>query len=464
MNSLIKLLACILAISFVVSGKSSQRTERIVKPTEKPNIVLLFSDDHQSDLINSLGNPYIKTPNLDKLVREGTTFTNAFAETPTCVPSRASLLTGCSSLTHNSFHPGYSGTGNENLKKWPQTMKDAGYETFWTGKWNAYGKPEKWGIESQSRVFSGGMGSHTMSFKENDSIVAGFSSALFADAAIRFLDEDHSKPFFLTVAFTAPHDPRTPPLEYEKMYSPYEIPLPANFYAEYPYEDGFKKRIRDEKLLPYPRDVDAVRREIALYYGMITHMDSQIGRIFEALKKNNLDENTIIIYASDNGLALGHHGLLGKQSFYRHSLNVPLVIKGEGIPKNLKTEAYVYLFDLFPTICDMVGIEIPKTVEAKSFLPVLNKKSEAVHEYMFGALSYLKRSVTTKEFKLVRHYRHEQKPEGTNEYLFYDLKNDPLEIVNQIDNRMYSDEILKLKRVLKNWQEEKKDFLPSEFY
>ena len=457
-----QLLIAFLTISTLSCNNKEEKSSKKVQT--KPNILLLFSDDHQSDLINALGNPYIKTPILDKLIEEGTTFTHAFAETPTCIPSRASLLTGCSSLTHKSFYPNYSSTGNESLQKWPQTMKDEGYTTFWTGKWNAHGNPEKWGVEKQSRIFKSGMGSHTMSLNENDSIVTGFSTELFADAAIRFLNEKHTKPFFLTVAFTAPHDPRTPPQKYKDMYSPKEIPLPANFYSEYPYEDGYKN-IRDEKLLPFPRNVDAVRNEIALYYGMISHMDAQMGRILKTLDTNGLADNTIVIYASDNGLAVGHHGLLGKMSFYRHSLNVPLIIKGAGIPKNNKTDAYVYLSDLFPTICDITGIKIPETVESKSFLPIIKGDSTVINEYIFGALSNLKRSVTTKKFKLIRHYSSkESSSPGTDEYLFYDLKNDPLEIVNLIDNSKYSQDILRLKKVLANWQEEKKDFLPSEFY
>ncbi|WP_422082936.1 sulfatase-like hydrolase/transferase [Ulvibacterium sp.] len=447
--------------AFIISS-CSRKENRVNVDRANPNIVLLLSDDHQSNLIRALGNPYIKTPYLDSLIREGTTFTQAFAETPTCVPSRASLLTGCSSLTHKSFYPLYSESGIESLQKWPRTMKDAGYTTFWTGKWNAYGDPMDWGVEKESRIFNGGMGSHVMSFQENDITVTGFSSELFADAAIDFLNGEHPKPFFMTVAFTAPHDPRTPPQEYKDMYDPMEVPFPTNFYTEYPYEDGYKS-IRDEKLLPFPRNVDSVRNEIALYYGLITHMDAQIGRILKSLGQNGLVENTIVIYASDNGLAIGHHGLLGKMSFYRHSFNVPLILSGAGIPKNVKTDAHVYLSDIFPTICDIVGIDIPRTVESKSFLPILRTKKTKIHECIFGALSNLKRSVTTKKYKLIRHYRSEESAAGTDEYLFYDLENDPLEIVNQIHNPKYSKEISYLKVVLKDWQIEKKDFLDPEF-
>ena len=185
---------------FVQKGNSEERK------TVQPNILLLFSDDHQASAINALGNPYIQTPNIDKLVAEGTAFTQTFTETPTCSPSRTALLTGCGSLTHGTFYPKYAGSVNKNLKRWPQTMKDAGYETFWTGKFNTHGKPHEWGVEETSRIFARGMGDHEMTFKEDGEVVEGFSSKLFADAMIRFLDKKHDNPFFATIAFTAPHD------------------------------------------------------------------------------------------------------------------------------------------------------------------------------------------------------------------------------------------------------------------
>ena len=444
--------------------KSYGQTRKGLHTIERPNILLILSDDHQADLIGAIGNPYIKTPHMDNLASKGMTFLQTFTQTPTCVPSRASLLTGCGSLTHKSFYPDYAAKGNETLEKWPRTMQKAGYTTFWTGKWNAHGSPKDWGIEKQSRIFSGGMGSHNMNFKEGDSVCTGFSSELFADALIEFLNQKHSKPFFATVAFTAPHDPRTPPGKYKDMYNPYEVPLPANFYSSYPYEDGYSS-IRDEKLLAYPRQVDIIRREIAQYYGLISHMDTQIGRIIQAVEQNGLNKNTIIIYASDNGLALGHHGLLGKMSFYRHSLNVPMVISGPKIPENIRTDSYVYLHDLYPTICEMTGIKIPKTVESKSFLSIINGNEKVVHEYMYGALGNLKRAVTTKRFKLIRHYsREDGRGPSKDEYLFYDLENDPLEIVNEIDNPLYVNEIRHLKKKLGRWQKEKHDFLPPVSY
>lgn len=450
-------------ITLIISGcASNQMREKEI--TCQPNILLLFSDDHQSTAINALGNPYIQTPNLDKLVAEGTTFLETFTNTPTCAPSRTALLTGCGSLTHGTFYPKYSQGVNKKLKRWPQTMKDAGYETFWTGKFNTHGKPHEWGVDKTALIFPRGMGDHHMTFEENGKTIEGFSSEIFADAMIDFLKADHKKPFFATIAFTAPHDPRTPPGKYATMYKPNEVPLPANILSHYNYTDGYEK-IRDEVLLPYPRTIDDVRKEIADYYGMISHMDEQIGRILDALKENALDENTIVIYASDNGLAIGHHGLMGKFSFYDHSLKVPLIMKGPAIKKNYKSNVRVYLHDLFPTICEMADITIPETVESKSFVSAINGENTVIHEYMFGALSNLKRSVSTKEYKLIRHYRSDWHGTvvGTNEYLFFDLKNDPLELINQINNPEFEGEISRLKEILKQQQIEKNDFLSAEY-
>jgi len=456
-----KLKTIIGIFSFVVFVSSCHIGER--NTVQKPNVLLIFSDDHQASAIKALGNPYIKTPSIDKLVREGTSMVEAFTETPTCAPSRAALLTGCGSLTHGTFYPGYTQSANKKLKRWPQVMQDAGYQTFWTGKFNAHGKPSEWGIEETSLIFQRGMGEHNMILKENGKEITGFSSEIFADALIDFINKPYEKPFFATVAFTAPHDPRTPPKKYARLYKANEVPLPANFMSHYNYQDGYDS-IRDEMLLPYPRKVDDVKKEIAAYYGLISHMDEQIGRIMGALKANGLEENTIVIYASDNGLALGNHGLLGKFSFYDHSLKVPLIMKGPAIQKNYKSNVRVYLHDLFPTICTLTGVEIPSSVESKSFVSALKGDTTCIHKYMFGSLSNLKRSVSTKDYKLIRHYRSNWhgKIKGTDEYLFLDLKNDPLEIINKINDTAFSEIILELKEVLRNRQIEKKDFLSAE--
>ena len=202
-----------------------------------------------------------------------------------------------------------------------------------------------------------------------------FSSELFADSAIEFLqNHDGKKPFFAYVAFTAPHDPRQPPLGYREPYYRKLPPLPANFLPQLPFDNGMMQGGRDENLAAWPRTEAMIRDQLAEYYGLITHLDEQIGRILAALEKSGQAENTIIIFAADNGLALGSHGLLGKQSVYEHSMRTPLIIAGPGIPRGKATRAFTYLLDLFPTLCDVTRHRAAGGSRRREFASDLGRK------------------------------------------------------------------------------------------
>ena len=189
---------------------------------------------------------------------------------------------------------------------------------------------------------------------------------MFADAATEFLqNHDGKKPFFAYVAFTAPHDPRQPPPSYRERYYRNLPPAPANFLPQLPFDNGMMRGGRDENLAAWPRTEAVIRDQLAEYYGLITHMDEQIGRILAALEKSGQADNTIIIFAADNGLALGSHGLLGKQSVFEHSMRTPLIIAGPGIPRGKSTRAFTYLLDLFPTLCDVTGSRLHTILKAR---------------------------------------------------------------------------------------------------
>src|SRR5690606_25798798 len=187
-----------------------------------------------------------------------------------------------------------------------------------------------------------------------------------------FLNRDmNSQPFFLYLSYTAPHDPRMAPEEFASQYPPDEILLPENFMPEHPFPNG-ELKIRDENLAPFPRTEENTREHIAAYYAMISHVDAQIGRVLDALDQSGQAENTMIIFAGDNGLAVGQHGLMGKQNLYEHSIRVPLIISGPGIPQGEKRETLCYLLDLFPTLCEFIDIPTPDSVEGVSFAPVIS--------------------------------------------------------------------------------------------
>ncbi|MEC9095572.1 MAG: sulfatase-like hydrolase/transferase, partial [Planctomycetota bacterium] len=319
---------------------------------ETPNIIFLLSDDQRPDTIAELGNPNIQTPNLDRLVREGTTFTQATCANPLCVPSRAEILSGQSGFRNGVYNAPLKPDLNHTT--WPQAMQQIGYNTYWVGKWMIAGRPSTRGYQESLGLFASGKGQITPQYDYAGREVTGYRGWVFqtdtgehfpdegigltsnidrkfADAAIEFIRREHEKPYFLHVNFTAPHDPLLMPPEWEDVYNPKRIPLPKNFKPQHPFDHGNLKG-RDELLNSFPRRKSDIKRDLATYYAVISHMDQQIGRILKALDETNQTKNTIIVFSSDHGLALGSHGLMGKQNMYEHTINVPLIFRGPGIP------------------------------------------------------------------------------------------------------------------------------------
>ena len=423
-----------------------------VKSPGKPNILFLFADDMRADTIAAYGNPHIKTPNLDRLVRRGFSFRGNYIlggnSGAVCVPSRAMLMSG-----KTWFHIDTNTLKGARLM--PEHLGENGYITFGTGKW--HNGQDSWlrAFQRGKTVMFGGMSDHTKvpvrdlgpAGKLTDERVGEkFSSELFADSAIEFLQShDGKKPFFAYVAFTAPHDPRQPPLKYREQYYRNLPPLPANFLPQLPFDNGMMKGGRDENLGAWPRTEKMIRDQLAEYYGMITHMDEQIGRILAALQKSGQADNTIIIFAADNGLALGSHGLLGKQSVFEHSMRTPLIIAGPGIPRGKSTRAFTYLLDLFPTLCDKIGIQPPTDLEGESLRPLWEGRKARVRDSVFLPYIQIQRAVRDERWKLIAY------PQIGHLQLF-DLQNDPYETTNLIAHPEYAKHVQQLQKLMKQWQ------------
>ena len=240
----------------------------------------------------------------------------------------------------------------------------------------------------------------------------------------------------------APHDPRTMPKRFLKMYDEDKISIPKNFKSEHEFDFGVRPE-RDETLAPYPRTEAVVKRHITEYYAMITHLDYEIGRVIKSLEENGYAEDTIIILAGDNGLALGQHGLFGKQNNYEHSIRVPLMFAGTGIPKNEKRENYAYLLDIYPTICDMIGIPIPSSVDGKSLLDSIKDESVNTRETLYFAFTHLIRSVKNDQYKLI-----EYRNDNLKRTQLFDIKNDPWEMNDLSEKNEYKEIIEGLKEEL----------------
>ena len=433
----------------------SQKTE--VK-RKRPNIIFFFADDQRFDTIRSLGNKHIITPNIDSLVHNGTTFTNAYImgsmSGAVCVPSRAMLMTG-----RTLFH--LEGTGKVIPQKHvtlPEALRKAGYTTFHTGKWHQDSKTFARSFTAGDKIFFGGMNDHYKVPIHNFDPTGKYpkekiyreegkhSSELFSEAAIQFLhDYKSDKPFFIYVAYTAPHDPRHMPKKYLDMYDPEKIGLPKNFLPEHPFDNG-ELDVRDERLAPWPRTPKEIRKHIAAYYAMITHMDAQIGRVLTTIKEMGQAENTIIIFAGDNGLAVGRHGLMGKQNLYEHSVHVPLIFSGPGIPKGKKRNALCYLLDIYPALCDLTRVPIPNSVEGKSLTPIIRGQKRKIRESLFFAYKNFQRSVRTDRWKLILY-----NVNGKKTSQLFDLQNDPWELTNLSDDPGQAKRIQELTAVMKEW-------------
>lgn len=426
---------------------------------EKPNVLVLLSDDQRFDTIAALGNPEIRTPHLDALARRGFAFTRAFCmgamQGAVCVPSRAMILSGRSLFRAPAALPAP-------LPLWPESMRQAGYRDFFTGKWHNNAPSFARAFTAGEAIFFGGMSDQNRvpvhrfdpSGKYGPAtrrIGEKFSSELFADAAIDFLKGHKGpEPFFLEVAFTSPHDPRTPPGEFASMYDPAKLALPPNFLPEHPFDNG-EMKVRDEKLEAWPRAPEKIRGHIAAYYGMISHLDAQVGRILQALEETGRAKNTIVLFMSDHGLAVGRHGLLGKQNLYEHSMRPPLLFAGPGIPVG-RSDALCYLFDLFPTVCDLAGVPVPEGVEGKSLAPILRGRALKVRETIFGAYREVQRSIRTERWKLIRY------PKIDRTQLF-DLDADPDEMKDLAADPAHAGRLQEMMDLLKRHQAEFGDTL-----
>ena len=433
----------------------------------QPNFLVIITDDQRPDTIHALGNRQIETPSFDRLVREGMTFTRATCAFPLCVPSRAEILTGATAFRNGV--PFGEGRLRAGQVFWADALRSAGYRTWYCGKWMNDGAPTTRGYDETRGLFSsggGGAAGQESRYGRKGRLVTGYRGWTFktadgrpelakgigltaetsrhiADAAINLLGRVSSEPFFLHVNFTAPHDPLIIPPGYESKYDSESIELPENFATQHPFDHG-NFTGRDEQLLPWPRTPAAVREELAAYYAVIDDMDAQIGRILRALEESGKYDDTVIVFSSDHGLALGSHGLMGKQNMYEHTIGVPFIIAGPGIPQGQRTAAQIYLRDIYPTTCDLAGIPIPTSVDGKSLVPILRGTATQLYPAVFGYFQDYQRMIRTDRWKLI-HYPQQSK------YQLFDLDNDPAELNDLASRNAYQRVKNDLATRMHNW-------------
>jgi arylsulfatase A-like enzyme len=442
-------------------GTAAKTTASAGNASGKPNFLFMIADDLMFRTIGSINNPEVHTPNLDRLAAQGCHFSHCFHQGSwtgaICIASRTMLLTGLTAFKAEKAIPGDQ---SAQIPVWGQTLRENGYRTFVSGKWHLDAVSLQRSFAEQAHVGPGYLpstpdmynrpapGNH---WSSSDESLKGHwldtklwdderqdetrhSSEVYADATIHFLEE-HARsgqdPFFVYLGFNAPHDPRQAPQKYLDMYPVDSIKIPPNFLPEHPFDQG-QHRTRDELLAPFPRTEFDVRTHRREYYAIITHLDAQVGRILDALERSGQAENTYVIFTADHGLAVGEHGLMGKQNQYECSMRMPLIVKGPRVPAGKHVDEMVYQHCMFATTCEIAGIPVPKHVEFPSLAPMIFKEDAVpLYDAMFGWLNVLQRSVRTRQHKLI-YYIH------IDRYQLFDIEKDPWEMNDLINDPSYA--------------------------
>ena len=405
-----------------------------VVAASKPNVLHIHADDHRPDGLSALGTPMLKTPHLDTLVERGTTFTHCYTQGSmtgaVCTPSRTMMLTGRSWLRIPSARTAAASPADERTFL-PRVIESAGYQTWHMGKYDN-------GFPAGLKAFQ------TTTQDEGRGHERSTSSRRLADKTIEFLnartDGKEAKPFYIYLAPPVPHDPRSAEEPFQKLYDAAKIELSPAFMPQHPFDNG-DMTVRDEKLAPWPRTPEDTKQQLADYYACISGLDHHMGRIFAALKVSGHWDNTIIIFTGDDGLSMGEHGLFGKQNLYENGgFHVPCVIAGPGIPKG-KSDALVYLMDLFPTLAGYAGATLPPNIEGKDLRPVIEGKQPKVRDVLYTAYLGVQRAIRDDRWKLIRYPQ-------VNVTQLFDLSTDPHELTNLADKPRHAAKVTELMTLL----------------
>ena len=423
-------------------------TSSFISYGEKPNIIFILTDDQRYDEIAAIGNfPWMKTPNLDKMVNEGIHFENAFVTTSLCGPSRASFLTGVYANQHGVVVNEYLDY-DKSLPTFATLLNNEGYKTAYFGKWHQamHNRPrpgfDKWMVFwGQGKYYNDTLLTET---GENFYIPEGkYLTDQLNELAVEYIETSakESQPFLLYLSHKALHEPFTPPQRHKNLYSEVEIQSQDNLNdnmskkPEYIRTMAEKNRARGGGIAPIHWKIPDKMRTA-------TAVDEGVGMIFKKLKDEEILENTIVIFAGDNGYFVSEHGgLHDKRKAYEESIRIPLIMWNPYEKQPRKIKALTLNIDLAPYICDLAGIKIPDHMNGESWQPVLDGDSEGrdgfLYEYYredhyrptggFGGTPTIL-AYREKDWKYVTY------PEENFISELYDLSNDPEELYNLIDH------------------------------
>ncbi len=451
---------------------------------KKPNVLLVVTDQQSGRAMSLTGNPYLHTPHLDSIGRNGVCFTESYCTTPVCGPSRSSWMTG---LMPHQTGVNYNG---DSIKEGIPTMgfifRDAGYDTGWAGKWHlpeSYPAiPKYWkkddtlgSIPGFEMLPIGGDIQKTIRFGD-------FADPHVTDSAVEFIKRKRDKPFLLGVSLHNPHDICHQVMDkliedhpsYRKQeppdYKDYP-PLPDNFKRD-PNEPEFIKRCRvREKYGPentYTTDWDETRWRIYLYeyYRMTERVDKEIGRLLQTLRECNLEEDTIILFTSDHGEGMAAHEWVVKLMLYEEPATVPFNIQWKGvIPNGVVNRSHLVSgIDVLPTLCDYAGVPLASNVAGMSLRHVIEDKNAPGRDFVITELASDKynHAMTGRMIRTQR-YKYIVFSQGENPEMFFGLENDPGEVNNLINEPSLKNKIKRHRFMLKTWIEQTDDYFRFPF-
>lgn len=437
---------------------------------ERPNVLVILTDDQRWDQLSCEGHPFLKTPNMDRIAAEGARFANMFVTTSLCSPSRASFLSGLYAHSHgvvNNFTD-----FPVDLPSYPRRLQAAGYETAYIGKWHMGEQSDERRPGFDYWVTHKGQGEYydtTFNVNGERKVVKGYYTHRVTDMAIDWLKRERDKPFLLILGHKAPHTPFTAEKKYLHIYDEEKIPYPSTAFALegkpkwieqrlstwhgiYGPLFGFRKDFPDTS----PEGVEQFAEFVRAYTATIVSVDDSVGRIYEALREMGQLGNTLLIFIGDNGFFLGEHGMTDKRTMHEPSIRVPLLVR---YPKLIRpgtvVDQMVLNIDLAPSILEICGEKPLENIHGVSWKRLLEGDAKGWRKSWYYEYNYEKqfpytpniRGVRTDRWKYI-HYPHGDGKPDRHKAELYNLKDDPGETKNLIDDPAYAKVVASLKAEL----------------
>ncbi|MBP6964423.1 MAG: sulfatase [Armatimonadetes bacterium] len=435
-------------------------------PAKRPNLIFILTDDHRYDAMGFMGRtPFLETPNMDRLAREGATLTNAFVTTALCSPSRASFLTGAYAHRHGVVN-NEANDPDPAFETFPQALRTAGYETAYVGKWHMERKSDpRPGFDYWLSFMGQGVYVNPMLNEDGREFQAeGYMTDLLTDYAVKWLEKERDKPFCLILAHKAVHEPFTPAERHKDAFPLAEVPEPESFRDDYRGKPEWQRRLlahgggRKDKWIaskdkPVPETLEPTKwagnepRRLD-YYRALLAVDDSVGRVLETLEEKGILDDTVVAFAGDNGFFQGEHRKGDKRLMYEESIRIPWLIRYPKLIKpGTKIEQMTLNIDLGPTFLDLAGAKAPSTMQGRSMAPLFDGKRHPwrksfLYEYFredFQAGIPTMLGVRTEDMKYVSY------PDIEDIEELYDLKADRFEMDNLSQNPRRASDVRRMR-------------------